>query len=192
MTQRIFVNVRRGPMDNTAICVYPWELPILELVHLNSVEQVSIETMATQKEGVAKIEKIKLKHTQHPAPDLRSQLEAMAWVDPEEDPAKDPGAEYERLAGKYGMDKDFPMPCVERIYGPFGSGAFEAKVKEFAKVRGPKPAWLKATDEGLDRHPKDMKVGELRKALTERGVKWNPRQGQEELAKMLEGALAPA
>lgn len=192
MSQKIFVNVRRGPMDNTAICVFPWEMPILELVHMNSVEQVSIEQMANQKDGVIKVEKLKLKHTEHPAPDIRSQLEAMTYVEPEADPANDPAAEYDRLAGKYGMDRDFPMPCVERIFGPFGSGAFEAKLKEHSRERAPKPASLRAIDEGLAKHPRDMKVGELRKALTEREVKWNPRQGQAELADMLESVLAPA
>jgi hypothetical protein len=192
VSRRIFVNVRRGPMDNTAICVYPWELPCLELVHMNSVEEVSIDQMATTKDGRVKVEKLKLKHTEVPAPDLRSQLEAMVYVDPEDDPANDAAGEYERLAGKYGMDKDFPMAVVERIYGAFSSGAFEAKLKEFGKDHAEKPTFLRATEEGLAKHPKDMKVGELRKALTERGVKWNPRQGQPVLAQMLEDALAPA
>ncbi len=191
MSRRVFVNVRRGPMDNTAVCVYPWEIALLQHVHLNNVEEVSIERMATQKEGVIKVQKIKLKHTEKPAPDLRSQLEAMVYVDPEEDPANDPSAEYGRLADRYGMDKDFPMPVVERIYGPYAEGcAFEAKLKEHAKDHAQKPTFMRALDEGLTKHPKDMTVGELRKELKARGLKWNPREGQPVLAERLEANLA--
>jgi hypothetical protein len=46
-------------------------------------------------------------------PDLRAAARNHGYVDPEEDPANDPAAEYDRLADKYGMDKDLPMPCVD-------------------------------------------------------------------------------
>ena len=193
MSRRVFVNVRRGPMDNTAVCVYPWEVPLLQHVHLNNVEEVSIEAMANQKDGVVKVERLKLKHTDKPAPDLRAQLEAMAYVDPEDDPANDPAAEFNRLAEKYGMDRDFPMPVVERIYGSYQEGgAFEAKLREHAKERIPKPAHLRAADEGMTKSPKDMTVGELRKELTARGLKWTPKEGQAVLAARLESNFAEA
>jgi predicted HTH domain antitoxin len=44
----------------------------------------------------------------------------------------------------------------------------------------------------MSRSPQDMSVGELRRELKERGIKWTPREGQADLAKKLEGALAPA
>lgn len=192
MSRRIFVNVRRGPMDNTAICVFPWELPILERVHLNSVEEVTIDQVANPKDKAVKVEKLKLKHTEVPAPDVRSQLEAMVYVDPENDPVNDPAAEYARLADKYGMDKDFPMPVVERVYGDPSTGAFEAKLREYAEDRAEKPTFLRAIDEGLSKSPQDMTVKDLREALKERGIKWKVTEGREALAEKLEAALAPA
>lgn len=147
MSRRVFAQVRRGPMDNTAICVYPWELPILELIHGQGVEEVTLEQMAAIKEGVVKVERQKLKKLKNLraryAPDLMGQLELMVYVDPEEDPAKDPAAEYNRLVDKYGADKEFPVPVIERIFGQFGSGAFTAKVQEFADDTAPMPQVLK-------------------------------------------------
>lgn len=150
MSRRVFVRVRRGPMDNTAICIYPWEMDILHLVHGQEISEVSIDEMVNQKEGVVKVEKQKLKKLPNLkasyAPDLRGQLEMMAYVDPEEDPANDPQGEYNRLADRYGMDKELPIACVARVYGEFSSGAFTAKVKSFAKDRQPKPEALKAIE----------------------------------------------
>jgi hypothetical protein len=136
MSRRIFAVIGRGMTDKTAVCVFPWELAILQLVHNDSVEEVTIEKLCDVKQGAIKTEKIKLKHTQHPAPGLREQYEIMAYVDPEEDPAKDPQTEYDRLANKYGMDKDFPMPCIERVYGPFGAGNFKRALEEHAEDVG--------------------------------------------------------
>lgn len=191
MSRRVFVTVSRGMTDKTAVCVFPWEIDILALVHGQAIEEVSIEQMCDLKAPM-KVEKLKLKHTEHPAPDLRAQLEIMAYVDPDEDPANDPAGEYERLAMKYGMDKELPIACVTRVFGEFSSEAFTARLQKFAKDRQPKPNALKAADEGLNKEPKDMTVGELRAALKERGQKWNIREGQAVLAERLEAALAPA
>jgi len=189
VSRRVFVRVRRGPMDNTAICVFPWEMDLLQHIHMQEVTEVSIDEMANQKEGVMRVEKLKLKHTDKPAPDIRSQLEIMSYVDPEEDPTLDPAAEYQRLADKYGMDKDFPMPVVERIYGTFSSGGFEARLKQHAKDRQEKPAALKAMNEGLDKAPSQMSVGELRAALKERGLPWKVTEGRVALIEKLTEAL---
>lgn len=151
MSRRLFVRVRRGPMDNTAVCVFPWEVAILQLIHQQDVDEVSIEQMANQKEGVVKVEKLKLKHSDLPAPDIRSQLEAMVYVEPDEDPANDPATEYNRLVEKYGMDKDVPFPCVSRIYGEMSSGAFEAKLREHAKDRAPRPKHLTPIEKQVDK-----------------------------------------
>lgn len=193
MSRRVFVRVRRGPMDNTAVCVFPWEMPILQLVHMQEVAEVSIDEMATQKEGVVKIEKLKLKHTDKPAPNLRSQLEMMAYVEPEEDPVNDPSTEYGRLAEKYGMDKDLPIPCVTRIYGEYSEGgAFTAAIGKYAKDRQPKPSALKAMDEGLGKAPSQMSIKELRDALKERSVDWKVTESKADLVAKLEEHLAPA
>jgi hypothetical protein len=189
VSRRVFVNVRRGPMDNTAICIFPWEIDILQHIHMQEVKEVSIDEMANQKDGVVKVEKLKLKHSKLPAPDLRTQLEVMVYVDPEDDPANDPASEYQRLADKYGMDKDLPMPVVSRIYGEFSSGAFEARLKQHAKDRQPVPSVLKALDEGLDKAPDQMSVKELRDALTERSVPWKVTEGKVALIAKLEGVL---
>lgn len=192
MSRRHFALIERGMTDKTAVCVYPWELPILLLVHGGNVEEKSIDELCAMKEGVIKVEKLKLKHTEHPAPGLREQYEIMAYVAPDEDPALDPAAEYDRLAMRYGMDKDLPIACVTRVYGEFSSGAFTSKLEEHAEDRAPKPTYLKAVDEGMSRAPADMKVGELRKELTARSIKWAVRDDQPTLARKLEDALSPA
>jgi hypothetical protein len=47
-------------------------------------------------------------------------------------------------------------------------------------------------DEGLEKEPSDMTVGELRAALKERGISWKVTEGQAALAAKLEANLAPA
>ncbi len=192
MSRRVFAVIGRGMTDKTAVCVYPWELPILQLVHQQEVVEVPIDDMCKMKDGVLKVEKQKQKHSKVLPPDLRSQYEIMAYVEPDEDPASDPAGEYERMANKYGMDKELPIPCVARVYGEFTSGAFIAALKEHGKERMPKPAHLKAADEGLGKAPDQMSIGELRDALKERGVAWKITEGKAALAEKLEAALAPA
>lgn len=174
--------------DKTAVCVFPWEVDILNLVHGQEITEVSIDQMCDM-QGAVKVEKLKMKHSKVRPPELRHQLEIMAYVDPEDDPANDPAAEYERMAQKYGMDKEFPMPCVERVYGQFSSGAFAARLKDHGADRLPKPAALKAADEGLDKAPDQMSVGELRQALSERKVPWKVTEGKAALIAKLEDVL---
>lgn len=189
MTTRIFLNVRRGVTDATAVCVYPWEKPLLELIHGQDCEEVSIERMSEIKDGVVRKEKVKFKYDGMPGPDLRQQLEAMAYVDAEEDPALDPAAEYNRLVDKYGMDKDMPVPVVTRVYGEFNSGAFESVLKKHAEQRSEMPMHMKAKGEGLDRAPEKMSVAELRDALRDRGIKYKVTDSREVLREKLEQVL---
>jgi hypothetical protein len=191
VSRRVFVTVERGMTDRTAVCVFPWEVPILQLVHGGAVKEVSIDELCKQ-EGVIKVEKLKLKHTEHPAPDLRAQYEIMAYVDPEEDPARDPDGEYERMANKYGMDKELPISCVARIYGEPTSGAFKKLLEEHRDDVAEKPTALKAADEGLGKAPNQMTVKELREALRERGIEWKVSDGKAALVEKLEANLAPA
>lgn len=189
MSRRIFVNVTRGMTDKTAVCIYPWEVKLLEMVHGQEIREVSIDEMSSHGDGVIKVERQKLKHTKVPAPDLRAQFEIMAYVDPEDDPANDPAGEYNRLVDKYGMDKDLPIPVVTRVYGEFSGGGFERMLKEHVRDRMPKPKALKAADEGLDKEPKDMTAAELRAALDERGITWSAADNKSALIEKLEGAL---
>jgi hypothetical protein len=189
VTRRVFLNVRRGMTDATAVCVFPWEKKLLEHIHGQEVAEVTIDQMASVKDGVVKKEKVKFKYDGMPGPDLRQQLEAMAYVDPEEDPANDPAAEYGRLADKYGADASFDMSVVERVYGRFDSGGFEQMLKSHLKDRAPMPSHLKAQGEGLDKSPAQMNVGELRQALQERGIKFKVTESRDALAEKLEGAL---
>lgn len=193
MSRRIFVTVSRGMTDKTAVCIFPWEAEVLSLVHGQEITEVSIDQMCDM-QGAIKVEKQRLKHAKVQPPTLREQLEAMAYVDPEEDPCNDPAAEYSRLTEKYGMDKEFPMPVVERIFGQFGSGAFAAKLKEHAEERAPKPAWLKAAqaEEGGDTvelDPSTMSRDALRQALRDRGIGFKATDGREALAEKLQEAL---
>lgn len=189
MTQRIFLTVKRGSMDETAVCVYPWEARILMHVHGEEVKEVSIDAMSEVREGVIKKEKIKFKYDGIPGPDLRQQLESMAYVDPEDDPANEPSSEYGRLADKYGMDVEVKMPVVTVIYGLFESGAFTKMLEEFAKQKSVKPTHMKAAGEGLLKAPNKMNVGELREALTERSIDWETSDGKKALLEKLEGVL---
>lgn len=189
MSVRIFLNVKRGMTDATAVCVYPWEKRLLEHVHGGEVVEVSIDQMAEVKDGVAKVELVKLTHSKFHGPSLRQQLEGMAYVAPDSDPAKDPASEYNRLIEKYGADKDLPIAVVTRIYGEFDSGAFEKVLSEHAEQTMPKPPHLKAADEGLPKPPDQMNVGELRQALESRGVEYDQRDNKKKLLDLLEGAL---
>lgn len=189
MTARVFMLVRRGKMDATPVCVFPWEKPVLEHIHGQDVQEVSIDEMADQKDGVAKKERMRIGNKELVGPDLRQQLETMAYVDPEMDPALDPVSEYNRLGEKYGMDAEYPIPVVERIFGRFDSGGFEKVLAQHAKVKMAKPAHLKAEDEGLSKAPSKMNVGELREALTARGIDWESSEGKKDLVERLEGAL---
>jgi hypothetical protein len=188
VTVRIFINVRRGPTDATAVCVFPWEKQILEHIHGQETQQVSIDDLCNVGK-VVKVEKVKFKYEGKPGPDLRAQLEAMAFVEPDEDPANDPAAEFSRLIEKYGMDSEVKMTVAELIYGRFETGMFERLVKEFGAERIPKPAHLKAQGEGLEKPPSKMNVGELRAALNERGIDWDASEGKQALREKLEGVL---
>lgn len=170
MTRRVFVNVGRGMTDKTPACVYPWEVEILAQVHGQEVVEVSIDQMCSMP-GAAKVEKLKLKKLaqlkQKYAPNLREQLELMAYVDPDEDPANDPASEYNRMVEKYGMDKEFPIPIVERIFGTFSSGAFTAKLKEFAGDKQERPKLLDAEDAP---DLAELTIAQLRTLAKDRGI----------------------
>lgn len=191
MTRRVFVNVQRGITDSTAVCVFPWETNILMHIHRGAVQEVTIDQQCEKHKEVVKVEKVKIKHSQHLAPTLREQLEVMEYVAPDDDPANDPQAEYNRLADKYGMDKDVPLPVVTRIYGEFLPGCpFEKMVLSHAKDRAPKPRLIKLQEAGLGADPRQMSVAELRDVLDEKEIAWAPHMRQKDLAALLEKDIA--
>jgi hypothetical protein len=164
VSRRVFVNVRRGPMDNTAVCVFPWEIDILQHIHMQEVKEVSIDEMANQKDGVVKVEKLKLKHTKLPAPDLRSQLEMMAYVDPKTTRQR-PGGRVQRLADKYGMDKDLPMPVRVAHLRRIQLGRLRGEAEAVRQGPPADARALKALDEGLGQGARpDVGEGAARRA----------------------------
>ncbi len=192
MTQRIFVTVKRGMTDETAVCVYPWEMRLLERIHGGSVKERSIDELC-EMHGPVKIEKnrtqIKREGGEKPdaAPDLREQLMAMARVDPDEDPTQDPAAEYNRLIDKYGMDAEISLPVVTLVYGQLDSGAFEAAMKASSGTvakskRSPAPAAEKPIEQ--------MTLNELRAKLKEAGIDFDISATKAQLADLLATATA--
>lgn len=190
MIRRIFVNVSRGMTDKTAVCIFPWEMALLERIHGGDVEEVSIDEMCTIK-GHLKIEKNKTRVKRQDGveseapPDLRAQLEAMVTVGEDEDPTADPDAEYGRLADKYGMDKEINMPVVSVVYGQFSSGAFTAAMKEALQRSGSAP---KKAD--LDKPIEAMSINELRTKLRAEAIDFPQTATKAELADLLATATA--
>lgn len=179
MSRRIFVKVNRGMTDATAVCIFPWEREILQLVHGQDCEEVTIEQMCSMKD-VVKVEKMKLNHATQFAPNLRDQLIIMSTVDPEVDPALDPQTEYGRMIEKYGMDKELPIPCVTRIYGEFSSGTFSAKLKTHLDDQAPSIS------------VETMTVAEMRDELKRRGVRFPPEANKTVLRDLLAGEQVAA
>lgn len=193
MIRRIFVTVGRGITDATAVCVFPWELSILERIHGGSVVETSIDKMCDL-QGAVRVQKNAYKRLDNvesePPPNLRQQLEAMATVHPDEDPTEDPDTEYNRLAEKYGMDKEVSMPVVSVVYGQLSSGAFQDALRA-ARERAEEDA-REATANGVPR-PKsveEMTINELRTALRKVGIDFDPKATKVQLADQLVTAVA--
>jgi len=139
MTRRIFMNVKRGMTDDTAVCVFPWEKPLLEEIHGQNATVVTINEMCDTS-GVARVEKVKF--ASRPledggftkadyAPDLRAQLEAMAEVPDDEDPLHNLDAEFGRMVEKYGMHPEVKATVVEKVYG--NAMGFKQVAREMAR-----------------------------------------------------------
>lgn len=121
-TQRIFMTIDRGPMDKTAVVVYPWEKPLLEEVHKGGASEVTLDQLC-EMHNPRKVVKQKMPYAadadckKDNVPDLRAQYITMQSVAEDEDPCLDPGSEFARLCGKYGMHPDVKMLVVEKVYG---------------------------------------------------------------------------
>lgn len=181
-------------MDNTMVCVFPWELALLSHIHNQDVREVTIDQMIALGDGVMKVERQKL--IRHPKlkaalpPDPKEQYLLMQYVDPEQDPCNDPDGEYGRMIEKYGMDKEMPVPVVERVLGQAPS--FAAYIKQFAEDRIPMPSLAFAAAHDLPKPIEKMTVAELRAALTERDTPWDVKDSAAALRAKLGEALATA
>jgi len=141
-TRRIIMTVHRGPMDATAVIVYPWEKPLLEEIHPGGANEKTITELCNLHNPVS-VKRQKLPYgaeaNKEYAPDMREQLELMCRVDPEDDPTRDPEGEFSRLAAKYGMHPEVKMLTVEKVYG--SPVHFRRMLRDFAKAKNAEEAW---------------------------------------------------
>lgn len=192
--KRVFAIVTRDMTEKTAVCVFPWEMKLLEHIHGQDVQQTTLDELCSIK-GAVKVVKIKLPHADHPdiqpaeAPGLRAQLETMVSVPADDNPAREPETEYGRLAEKYGADKEVNEPVVTRVYGMYSSGHFATVLRQYN--RGIDPFKVEEPVEG-DKSPSDMTTAELREELTARQIEFKPKDSREQLEEKLVEAMAAA
>lgn len=119
---QILVIVRRGITDSTPVLVYPWEVPILEIVHgEGNVEEA----------GGAETERWLERTGVHQPRDTVIEMHGGGeQVRESYDPTVDIAAEYGRMGEKYGMHSEVAVANVEYVYGQFKTGQFEAAVLE--------------------------------------------------------------
>lgn len=205
MSYRIFMTINRGITDETPVCVYPWERPLLEEIHGAGAQPVSIEEMCSMK-GVKSVAEIKLpsggeRETPNGeqakverAPGLREQLVAMTRVAPENDPANDVDTEWGRLLERYGMHPKVEMPVVEKVYGSLP--AFRKVVRAYRGSTPPRVDPIEgmedagaAPDVSDELAPADMSVPQLKAALGARDIEYKKSAKREELEELLTNAI---
>lgn len=200
MPYRIFMTIQRGTMDKTAVCVFPWERPILEEIHGGGAQVVEIEQMASLK-GASKVVTVALKNPKAKlAPDLQAQLEAMSRVERAANPFNNLEEEFNRLAQKYGMHAEVKMPVVEKVFG--SPANFRMIVQAYRTDTPPKqdPMYpetdidddAQADTEAADLAPSEMTATQLKAALDAREVKYAARASRDELEALLTEQLATA
>lgn len=203
MSYRIFMTINRGMTDKTAVCVFPWEKPLLEEVHGSGAEEVSIEEMVDIKKGVAKVKPIKIKADRvgvsEAPPLLKDQLQKMTVVDNEDDPKYDLDTEYGRLAEKYGMHPDVALPVVEKVYG--SPTLFKQAVRPFlgttpppdeidpTEARGARPR-QEAGSEAPEKPIAEMGRNELKAFLHKHKIEFSAKASIDDLRDLAETALA--
>lgn len=191
--RRIFMTIKRGITDQTAVCVFPWEKPLIEEIHGGNAIEVSIDDMCS-KEGVKVVKTIKLKErvdlngeamVPEQGLDLRARLTRMTMVDPEEDPSQDPDSEYGRMQEKYGMHPELPILVVEKVYG--SARQFRVCVRDFAAGRVPDFLDDGAVDDRSEDElaPAEMTMQQLRKALKARDIPYARTDTRDKLEELL-------
>jgi len=198
MTYRVYVNINRGKMDATAVCVYPWEVPILEEIHGGGAQLTTPEEMASMK-GAASVKPIQMPYNKDadkllPLDRALVERQRVAY---EDDPFHDLQSEWTRLENLYGMDKELPMPVVKKVYGSpanfaqairvFRSGTLPPKnIDELIHGAAPNPDEIPDDAEDLaELAPSDMTINQLRKQLKDAGIAYNARATRDELESML-------
>lgn len=177
---QIIVHVRRGLTDNTAAMVYPWEVPILEIIHGegNVVEsdESDVETTAYMKRSPVN----------QPVDTVLPLLNGAEEIREAYDPSRDIAGEYGRMINKYGMHPDNPLPVVEYVYGQLKTGQFEAAVLDCMpdSLREGREATLLA-DGGAD----GMSGAQVRTALDKRKIPFQRTASVTKLRKILNLAL---
>jgi hypothetical protein len=180
MSLRKFATVDRGLVDHPPVCVFAWEIPILEAIYGN-VEVHTIEELTNTK-GSLMANKIKLRHAEQHAPDLKTQLITMSNAIPDEvDPINSPETEYERLRGVYGGHPEVAAASIEVAYGRFNEGRFTKAVQEaYASMNaelGIKTGESGEVGNAIDVDAvKALDPKEVKAALTEWGVKFGQKE----------------
>jgi hypothetical protein len=139
--------------DKTAVCVFPWELDILALVHGQEIEEVTIDELCDMKQGAIKVEKIKLKHwTEQAGARPARAARGMATSTPTR--IRPTTRRRVRPPGeKYGMDKDVPDAVRRRASTANSAPAPSRRSSRSTPRTAPRSRSLKAMDEGRDRSP---------------------------------------
>lgn len=181
--QKVFVLVSRGLTDKTAVCVFPWEAPILEEIHGSNAVKVTIDEMCDLKQPI-RVKQLKLKHSTEKMLTLREQFESMVKIDPLRNPLEDPEAEFARMEGCYGRHLEVNISNVEKVYGSRGN--FRRAMREFASGKTPDFLDQEGPIEISGEKPvADMTDGEIRAILKERKVSIPKGAEREELEELL-------
>lgn len=212
MPYRTFMVITRGSMDKTAVCIFPWERPIIEEIHGGNAEEVGVEEMASLK-GAARVVTVKLPARNvrqadgstkiveaELAPGLKEQLIAMSTVGRDVNPFNNLAEEYGRLEQKYGMHPDVKMSYVEKVLGPLAQ--FRRLVIEHYKGNKPPlhdPFNPDTSEDALDdendadaveREPADMTIAQLREKLDAAGETYKKTAKREELIELYVDVLS--
>lgn len=175
---QVLVTVRRGLTDNTPSLVYPWEVPILEVIHGegNVVENDHAETEKW----------LRLTGVNQPKDSEYEMLSGAKKTTEAYDPSMDIAAEYMRMEQKFGRHAEMPQSNVENVYGPLKNGQFEAAVLENL------PEELRAGREAKilrEGGAEQLSGAQIRSALDARGIKYRRTGNRSTLAALLNNAL---
>lgn len=197
MSYRIFMNVNRGMTDATPVCVFPWEEPLMQELHGEAAQRVSIDEMCAIR-GAKSVQTIKLpvsvkmKKKAELPPDTRGQLVAMCIVPDDTDPKHNIAGEYARLEQKYGMHPKINLTVVGKVFG--SPRQFRQTIKPFL---GPKPPKNDSfSDDDIDvEEPTELSYAEmdakqLKAKFKEAGVAYPPRASVNELRDLAVTAFA--
>jgi hypothetical protein len=197
MLKRIFILVSRGMTDATAVCVFPWERPLVEEIHGGNAQVVSIDQLCNR-DGVSKIQDVRKvvklptrlnKEGEEMVPDAgmtpRQQYERMTVVADIDNPMHDTASEWGRMIEKYGMHPEIKMMVVEKIYG--NQTNFRKCMRDFAAGRTPE--FLQDVDddeiEGDVKAVSEMSADEMKAELKRKGIAFKKNASKNELEALL-------